>query len=240
MKLFRAVNNLAVHISTNSRDVFSQKMVPSARRRNFPFPPASHRTLASALNLEMITHSASAPLLSVRSAELRSFTNWTHPLGAHGEEAPPTQGGPPPMLQSLGADDGDPEEIELEKISVTKRYEIQFSFISGFFLPRGRMAQKHSELYKITVKGLGHASFSRKKFLRDHNIPYDAGFTSLKIPCLLGCCAEGVNPDQKMAAFMKKIATCENRDLMINDNTGLFMCVNCHRQGLFIIDLNFP
>jgi len=94
-------------------------------------------------------------------------------------------------LQSLAADDGDPEEIELEKISVTKR----------------------------------------KKFLRDHNIPYDAGFTSLKIPCLLGCCAEGMNPDQKMASFMKKIATCQNRDLMINDNTGLFMCVNCHRQG---------
>jgi len=72
----------------------------------------------------------------------------------------------------------------------------------------------------------------RKKFLRSHGIPYDSGYTCLKIPCLLGCCTNGSdNPTQKMSAFMKKIATCENRDLTINDTTGFFMCPQCQRQG---------
>ena len=242
--------------STNSRTVFQSVMKSTSTL----FPRASPLSMTPSTS-----HIASSSLLSGFTESRRCFTHSVPPFGSETQESPQQ-----PSLSSLAAEAGDPEEIEMEKISVTYRWVHQWSSsvnsndnshnhnekqqkivtrintipttsittktstVTGTltFITTTITTKETTVKTKMPLLSWFPLPLYRKKFLRSHGIPYDSGYTCLKIPCLLGCCTNGDdNPTQKMSNFMKKLAARENRDLTINDTTGFFMCPKCQRQG---------
>ena len=124
--------DLFSHGSLNGRTVSARSKVSLALVDSISMPSTLPLSPSTSPLLTPTTSPLEPSLCCAESR--RCFTRSTHPYGAESPQAPADLRLPSLTSLAADADAGDPEEIEMEKVSVTYRYEHAIIIISSISL----------------------------------------------------------------------------------------------------------